>query len=160
MTIPYSAITGDKAMTVQKKEQLIKEKEAEIKKLKHDIMQLRGTEIKTLTKNKLLTGVYISEKSNQLIYDHWEYDIWTHIKNLVQMIYFADCGKGYNRFTDEDAHRLSCKSIKQKEMTQAQRKLSAQFADEVIELFNKYVMKANPVAHVFGKDIKVFGGEE
>lgn len=160
MALPYSAITGDKAMTAQEKEQLIKAKEAEIKKLKHDIMQIRGKEIKTLTKNELLTGVYISEEGNQIIYDHWEYDIWTHIKNIVQMIYFADYGTGYTKYADKNAHRFSCKSIKQKEMTQEQRNLSAQFADEVITLFNKYVKKANPTVKAFGKDVKVFGGEE
>ena len=128
-------------MTVQEKEQLIKEKEAEIKRLKQDIAQIRGKEIKTVTKNELLTGVYLSKEGNVVGFDHWDYDIWPHIRWLAQTIYIADNGTS----------RIHCKRIKQKDMTQEQRNLSGQFADEAIALFNKYVRKANK---------ELFGGEE
>lgn len=138
-------------MNKEERNARIEEKHREIKRLQEEIKDLRCGSIRTLAKKELIIGFFINKDGEPEVRTlKTDYsDVWTHIRELSTKMFmkkeenFATWAKVY--------YGVPKKKIKQDEMTEEQIKLSAEFADEVISLYNKYVLKANNPFWVNGK---------
>lgn len=128
-------------MDKDERDALIKEKQAEIDRLKAEIGSLKGVYVATLTKNKIINAVgyrdgevYVSRNRTG-----WS-DAWTDIKNLSLKIFFEKDNQRHLSTWGEFYHS---RKLLQRDMTHEQRQMAAQFCDDVISLYNTYVLNAN-----------------
>lgn len=135
------------------KEELIKAKKEQLQALKREIRELEGgNSIATCTTKEVIFGVICDRKDGkaqplELDVRKTPNTIWDHIRLLSQSLYMEKntTGWGGNR------HRYMLSNVKKvKDMTPEQMKLSARFCDEIIPIFNKYVVEANPTMDFFG----------
>lgn len=138
-------------MNKEERDALIEEKRNEIKRLQEEVKDLRCGSIRTLARNKIFVRFYCDRKTGEpKVFSNstdWA-DVWNHIRELSTKIHLE---KGHNEFWGGDYYETPKNKLKQDEMTEEQRKASAEFADEVISLYNKYVLKVNNPFWVNGK---------
>lgn len=113
-------------------QELINEKLEQIRKLKEEVADLRGSTIASCVKEKMLIPSYpyfwngykesICERRATIG------SAWYHIRNASMLIF-------EKRLRDKNQR------ICQKNMTQQQRRRAARFCDEVIRIFNKYILE-------------------
>lgn len=144
------------------KKALIEEKTKEIKKLREEIEELKGSTVKGYMKHKsIISGVGVNNPLSQddRVCIH---DIMFMHKNPSEMIRIAQ-----RVFLDEttiDPYdrcvAFVCKRKLQQNMTIEQKKLVAKCADELVDVFEKYVKIANPKLTAYGKEICINQLEE
>lgn len=137
-------------MNKEERNARIEEKQREIKRLQEEIKDLRCGSIRTLAKKNIIYAFWCDKETGEpkVRTSSSVSEVWSFIRELSTKIHLV---KGYSEYWGGDYYMLSRKKIKQDEMTEEQKKLSAEFADEVISLFNKYVLKANNPFWVNGK---------
>ena len=128
-------------MNKEEREAMIREKQAEIDRLQSEIQDLRCGFIKSIITNEFIRTVGI--KDGEVIIkkskNGWGNE-WDDVKALACKLFFVKGDARMSWYGDEFYHSVR---MKQKDMTDEQRKLSAQFCDEIIDIYNKYVMKGN-----------------
>lgn len=128
------------------RQELISLKRKQIKLLKDEIRILEGGTIGSNRTKPLIYDVHCEREKDgslKLAIDERESSVhpaWETIRNLSTMFYMDKDTK----FSGICYHVSHFKK-KQKDLTPKQILLSAQFCDEVIDIYNKYVVKANPV---------------
>lgn len=134
------------------REELVNQKKEQIRLLKAELEQLEGKTIRSYAKGSIIYSVYNEKKNGTpqgCVLDarsSGTNEAWDHIRLLSQTIFMEKDSSGYGG----NRERYCTTRRKQSDLTTEQLKLAAQFCDEVIETFNRYVKKANPIMDFYG----------
>ena len=133
-------------------EELLKAKKDQLQALKREIRELEGSRnLSAFTTKDIIHAVKCERKDGEvkpiaLDARRGRYDIWERVRYLSERLYFTK-----ERLSSENCERYSSEGIlKVKDMTPEQLKMSARFCDEVITIYNKYVVEANPTMEFYG----------
>lgn len=135
------------------KEELIKAKKEQLQALKREIRELEGgNSIATLRTKDFITTVACEREDGvakplELITWKTPNQLWDRVRIVSQSIFMekstAGWGGNYHRYALSNTKKI-------KDMTPEQMKLSARFCDEIIPIFNRYVIEANPTMDFYG----------
>ena len=141
-------------MNQVEKNSLIQQKKAEIERLKREIKDLRNGWLAERIKNRFIRDigyrdgiVYIDRNTSG-----WSGE-WDDVKSLACKLFFRKDEDELPWYGTDHYHSYT---MKQTDMTDEQRQISAEFCDEVIDIYNKYVLIANTFT-INGKQISYKG---
>ena len=135
--------------------ELLDAKKRQLKALQDEIKQLEGKssiagyvtkefiyEVFCIRENKIPKDIELGTRKTIT-------DSWDLLRKLSQQIFFEKETDGWGG----NKHRYHPGKLKIKDMSQEQMKLAARFCDEVIAIYNRYVIEANPTMEFYGKTV-------
>lgn len=132
------------------REELVNQKKEQIRLLKAELEVLDGKTIRSYAKRSIIYSVYNERKNGEpqgcMLDVRSSGAVWDYIRLISQTIFMEKDSRGYGG----NKERYCTTRRKQSDLTPEQLKLAAQFCDEVIETFNRYVKKANPIMDFYG----------
>lgn len=140
---------------MSKNQELIDAKKRQLKALQDEIKQLEGkSSISGYVTKEFIHGVFCVRENKipkeiELDTRKTIDDSWDLLRKLSQNIFFEKDTRGWGG----DKHRYHSGKLKVKDMSQEQLKLAARFCDEVITIYNRYVIEANPTMEFYGKTV-------
>ena len=134
------------------REELVNLKKEQIRLLKAELELIEGKTIRSYAKGSIIYSVYNERENGEpqgCVLDarsSGSSEVWDYIRLLSQTIFMEKESYGYGG--NKERYRTTRR--KQSDLTPEQLKLAAQFCDEVIDTFNRYVKKANPIMDFYG----------
>lgn len=145
-------------MHEEERKRIIAEKRAEIARLQTEIKELGDGYLATLVNEKFIRTIEIKDDQIHIreSTDGWSGE-WKDVSSLASKLFFVkdDTLNRLSHYGDANFHSIR---MKQKDMNIEQKKLAAEFCDEVIALHKKYVRKANTFEFDFDGKHYVLGG--
>lgn len=136
-------------------EERIEELQNEIRRLKGELADIRCSSIKAMVRENFIIGFYVDEDGNPIVRTHRnDYaDVWNTIRLLSTKLFMKVDKTG--RLYAKAYYEVPARKVKQEELTHEQRRIAARFADEVIRLYNRYLIEANSPFIIDGKSYTI-----
>lgn len=138
------------------KKELLDAKKRQLKALQDEIKALEGkANIVSYVTKEFIWGVSCERENNipkeiELETRKAVCEQWDLTRKLSQRLFFQKRTDGWGG----NKHRYAgFKAVKASDLTQEQLKLAARFCDEVIQVYNRYAIEANPIMEFYGKTI-------
>ena len=137
---------GKRETRIKELEESLKLKQEEISKLKAEIREINPNTLSVLCNNQPINMILIHQNGEIKTHGTRQGKAWFHIRMLSQHLFFNRFPDNAHSWWNDEGYTARYDndySIKICNMTYEQKKLCAQFCDEVIPIYNKYVQLAN-----------------
>ena len=146
-------------MNNEERLKLIEEKKKQLEILRDEIKELKKQDqpILLMINTEPIAGVIYFERENKcetLFANGSGGDVWDNFRRMACSLFFNykhDCRDG--RIFHE------CRFKKQKDMTEHEKKVAIDFLNEIIPIYNKYVIRENPTITNGQETIELWGDE-